>query len=573
MLFSRLTALLKKPLTVNHAKQIHAQILRNHVHELEPLLIHQLFSSACSSTPNSFYYVQRILLLLQEPDSFCWSRCIYYFAHHGRFKGALSLYAQMQRLGLPPSTFSVSSALKACARLGYKIGGVSIHGQVHKYEILCGVHVQTSLLDFYSKMGNMESAQKVFDEMSERNVVSWNSMLSGYLKYGDLASAKHLFDVMPTKDVISWNTMISGYARSGDMNEAHLLFVQMPEKNLASWNSVMSGYIDCGKLDHARRCFDTMPQKNSISWAIMISGYSKAGDVESARNLFDLLQDKEQLAYNSMIACYAQTGWPSKAIQLFDEMLKSKALPDKMTFSCAISACSQLGDLRLGSWIESCVQRFGIEMDDHLATALIDLYAKCGNVDKAHKLFMGLDTKDVVAYTAMILGWGLNNPDIAIKLFHEMLYAGVCPNLITFSGILTAYNHAGFVEEGYDCFNSIKKHGLVPSGDHYAIMVDMLGRAGRLKEAYDLVKGMTIKPHAGVWGALLLACRLHNNVELGEIAARHCCDLEQDITGYSSGLANIYASRGRWDDARSLRMTVNHNGPIKAPGYSWIDSI
>jgi len=173
----------------------------------------------------------------------------------------------------------------------------------------------------------------------------------------------------------------------------------------------------------------------------------------------------------------------------------------------------------------------------------------------------------------MILGCGINGkPDDAIMLFEEMLSANIPPNLITFTGILTAYNHAGLVEEGYRCFNSMSKFGLMPSADHYGIMVDLLGRAGRLEEAYDLIKSMPIAPHSGVWGALLLACRLHNNVELGEVAARQCFNLETDKAGYSSLLANIYASNERWNDVKRLRKNVKYLPASKIPGSSWVES-
>ncbi|KAF5945096.1 hypothetical protein HYC85_015324 [Camellia sinensis] len=257
----------------------------------------------------------------------------------------------MQRFGLCPSSFAISSSLKACARIGYEIGGISIHGQVHKFGFCGVVYVQTALVDFYSKLGSMGVARKVFDEMVEKNVVSWNSMLSGFLKSGDLAMAHSVFDEMPEKDVVSWNSMISGYGKEGNMEQACALFRLMPERYIASWNAMISGYGDCGKIELARSFFDAMPRRNNVSWITMISGYSKSGDVESA--------------------------W-----EVFDQM------------------------------------------------ALIDLYAKCGIVDKAYNLFQGLQKKDWVAYTAMILGCGINGrASDAIKLFQEMMDVQIYPNL------------------------------------------------------------------------------------------------------------------------------------------------
>lgn len=570
-----LTTLLKNSLTVKQAKQIHAPVLINGLHHLESLVVQQILTSASNYSQNTSQYVQLILIHMRNEDVVPWACSIRYLSRHGQFREAFAQYIQMQRSGLCPSKFAVSSALKACARIIYRTGGISLHAQVHKYGFCGDVYVQTALVDFYSKLGDMKTAHKVFDEMAIRSVVSWNSILSGYLKSGDVDMAHSMFDEMPKKDVISWNSMISGYTRAGDMDQAYSLFRQMLERNSASWNAMISGYIDCGKVELARGYYDAMPQRNNVSCITMIAGYSKCGDVESALELFNNVNEKDQLLYNAMIACYAQNSQPKEALNLFNEMLQPNVgiQPDKMTLASVISACSQLGDLRFGSWIESYLSKVGIGMDDHLATALIDLYAKCGSIDKAHKLFHSLQKKDLIAYTAMILGYSINGREKdAIRLFEEMMDARICPNLVTFTGILTAFNYIGLVEEGYHCFNSMMKYGFVPTADHYSIMVDLFGRAGRLEEAHELIKSMPMKPHAGVWGALLLACSSHNNVELAEIAANHCFELEPDTSGYGSLLANVYASAGRWDDAKSLRKAIQEKGLTKIPGSSWMET-
>ncbi|CAL5339663.1 unnamed protein product [Camellia sinensis] len=355
MVVSKLGSLLNHSLTVNQAKQIQAIILFNGLYDLEPLL----------------------------------SISIRFLSQHSQFREAFSLYVQMQRFGLCPSSFAMSSSLKACARIGYGIGGISIHGQVHKFGFCGVVYVQTALVDFYSKLGSMGVARKVFNEMVEKNVVSWNSMLSGFLKSGDLAMAHSVFDEMPDKDVVSWNSMISGYGKEGKMEQACALFRLMPERYIASWNAMISGYGDCGKIELARSFFDAMPRRNNVSWITIISGYSKSGDVESAWEVFDQMGEKDVLLYNSIIACYAQNSRSKEARQLFNKMLEPNVniQTDKMMFASVISACSQLGDLIFVSWIEAYMNQLGIGMDYHLATALIDLYAKCGIVDKAYNLF------------------------------------------------------------------------------------------------------------------------------------------------------------------------------------------
>lgn len=572
MLASKVTTLLAKPLSVNQTKQIHAAILVNGLLNLESSLVQHIINSTSDYSWNTSRYIKLILNHVQNLDVFSVASTIRFFSRHCQFRDAIDLYGKLQRCGVSPNTFAVSSALKACARILYRSGGTSIHAQVYKYGFCNAVYVQTALVDFYSKVGNMDFAHNIFSEMVGKNIVSWNSILGGYVKSGDLAKAQRVFDEMPEKDVISWNIIISGYARVRNMEQAYALFRQMPERSSASWNAMISGYVDCRNVELARSFFEAMDQKNNVSYIILISGYSKRGDVESAEELCGRLKKKDHLVYNAMIACYAQNSQAKEALQLFNEMLQLDLQPDKMTLASALSACSQLGDLKFGSWIESFLNETGIQMDDYLVTSLIDLYAKCGSVDKAYKLFHGLKKKDLVAYTAMILGCGINGrANDAIKLFDEMMNAEINPNIVTVTGILTAYSHIGMVEEAYRCFISLQKYGLSPTVDHYAIVVDLLSRAGRLEEAHGLIKSMPMRPHAGVWGALLLGCSLHNNLELGETAARHCIELEPESSGYLSLLANIYASSGRWDDAERLRKGVEEKGYGKLPGCSWME--
>ncbi|KAM1800822.1 hypothetical protein EV1_031918 [Malus domestica] len=568
--------LLEKSLTLKQLKQVHAPIISNGLHHLQILLLRQVLHSDFTFSAATARYVHLILHNLKNPDAFSWSCAIRYFSLHSQYETAFSLYLKIKRLGLCPSSFAVSSALRACARILNELGGILIHAQVYKFGFCGCVYVQTALVDFYSKLGDMKTARKVFDGMPEKNVVSWNSVLSGYMKSGDMEEAQEVFDEIPNKDVVSWNSMVSGYARMGNMDKAYFLFQQIPQRSLASWNAMISGYVECERVESARGIFDAMPLRNNVSWITMISGYSKCGNVESARQLFDQMSERDVLLFNAMIACYAQNSQPKEAIELFNQMLKLEVniQPNEMTLASVISASSQLGDMKFGLWAEFYMSEHGIELDDHLATALVDLYTKCGDIDRAYKLFHGLKKRDVVAYSAMILGCGINGKAVeATKLFEEMVNADICPNVVTYTGLLTAYKHAGLVEEGYRCFNSMNEHGLEPSGDHYGIMVDLLGRAGQLDKAVELIRSMPMQPQAGVWGALLLACSLHNNVELGETAARNCFKLEPDKSGYYALLANIYASAARWDDERRLRKVMEKKGFAKIPGCSWMDSM
>lgn len=392
-----------------------------------------------------------------------------------------------------------------------------------------------------------------------------------------MESARRVFDEMPVRDVVTWNSMLSGYAKAGHMDHAVKLFSSMTEKNAASWTAMLSGYVDTGDLVMARKVFDEMPIRHNVSWIVMISGYARRGDVASARMLFDEMEWRDVFCWNAMISCYAQNGCPREAVQLFNRMRKpdSCVVPDAMTLSSIVSSCSQLGDMRFGSWVEEYMNLIRVELDDRLGTAFVDLYSKCGSMERAFVYFSGLKKRDVVAYSAMILGLGINGRyGEAVRLFKEMVEARVEPNEVTFAGLLTAYNHAGLVEEARTCFASMwSKYRVLPSAVHYAIMVDILGRVGNLDEAYQLIEEMPMKPHVGVWGALLLACRLHGHIELGELAAQNCIQLEPQAAGYYVLLANIYAETGNWEKAKRLRKIMAENGLNKLPGFSCVQQL
>ncbi|MQL72890.1 hypothetical protein Taro_005260 [Colocasia esculenta] len=502
-------------------------------------------------------------------------------AGQSRFREALAFYTALHRSSSstnPTDTFAATSALKSCARLPSPRSGAALHAHLRKLGFApSDVYVHTALVDLYGRTSGPVDAWKLFDEMPGRSVIPWNALLSACVKSGWIHAARELFEDMPVRDIISWNTMVSGYAKAGDMTAAVALFQRIPEKNSETWNGMISGYVEYGDMESARKLFDEMPEKSNVSWTVMIGGYARQGDVDAARLLFDKMGSRERFAWNAMIACYAQNGRPREALRLFNRMLKvhvsGGAQPDEKTFSCLLSACSQLGHLRFGRWLESYIANVGVELDDQLRTAFVDLYAKCGSIDRAFELFNRLGMRDVVSYSAMIVGCGINGKSTeAIYLYKQMLDDKISPNEVTFMGLLTAYSHAGLVEEGCKCFASMANdHGVTPLVDHYAIMVDLFGRAGQLKEAYNLIRSMPTRPHAGVWGALLLACRLHGNVELGEVAAEAYSELEPDSNAHSVVLANIYAAAGKWDNARRLWKVMEERGMSKIEGCSWAE--
>ncbi|KAL5974027.1 hypothetical protein ACLOJK_030689 [Asimina triloba] len=342
-------------------------------------------------------------------------------------------------------------------------------------------------------------------------------------------------------------------------------------------NTLIDFYVSCGFLEDARRAFDLMPERDVISWTSMIVAYAKRGDMDAAEELFGGFPEKDMVAWTAMVTGFSQNGRPKDALRLFEMMQAAGVETDEVTVSGVISACAQLGALNHANWVRGVAERagFGPSTNVVVGSALIDMYAKCGSVDEAQRVFEGMTERNVFSYSAMISGFAMHGKaETALSLFKMMVReTTVKPNGVTFIGVLTACSHAGMVEQGRKYFKSMyDDYGIAPSADHYASMVDLLSRAGHLEEAYELIKTMPIEPNGGVWGALLGACRIHGMPHVAEIAAGHLFELEPNGIGNYILLSNIYASAGMWDGVIRVRKLMRKKGLKKNPGCSWVES-
>ncbi|KAI5385798.1 variant 2, partial [Lathyrus oleraceus] len=359
------------------------------------------------------------------------------------------------------------------------------------------VYAYNTLIAGYGQRGMVDEARRLFDGVMSgqgrfrRNVVSWNSMMMCYVKAGDVVSARELFDRMMERDACSWNTMISGYVQVCNMEEASKLFSLTPSPDELSWNSIISGFAHIGDLARAKEFFEKMPHKNLISWNSVIAGYEKNEEYKGA-------------------------------IELFSQMQIEGERPDRHTLSSVLSASTGLVDLYLGRQIHQFITKTVIP-DLPINNSLITMYSRCGTIGDARTVFNEMKLyKDVITWNAMIGGYAFHGfAAQALELFELMKRLKIQPTYITFISVLNACAHAGLVEEGKRQFNSmIGDYGIEPRVEHFASLVDILGRQGQLQEAMDLVDSMPMKPDKAVWGALLGACRVHNNVELAQVAAK-----------------------------------------------------
>lgn len=305
----------------------------------------------------------------------------------------------------------------------------------------------------------------------------------------------------------------------------------------------------------------------------LVRMYAACGLVESAHKVFDLMPYRDRVAWNSVINGFSLNGKPNEALTLFEEMGEDGVEPDGYTMVSLLSACAELGALALGKRVHVYVVKVGMIENLHVINSLLDLYAKCGNIKEARKVFDEIVDKNVVSWTSLIVGLAVNGYGIeALELFKEMERKGLVPSEITLVGVLYACSHCGIVDEGFDYFRRMKEeYGIIPRIEHYGCMVDLLGRAGLVKEAYEYIQKMPLKPNAVIWRTLLGACTVHGHLALGEYARDKLLQLEPGYSGDYVLLSNLYALEQRWSDVQKVRTNMLDKGVKKFPGYSIVE--
>ncbi|MQM09564.1 hypothetical protein Taro_042435 [Colocasia esculenta] len=445
-----------------------------------------------------------------------------------------------------------------------------------------------AMISGYVRNGDLGTARRLFDEMPERDTVSWNAMISAYALNGHVEAAREMFDRAPVKNAISWNGVLAAYVQNGRLEAARRLFDSNPEWETVSWNAMIAGYVQRRRLEEARELFDRMPRRDVVSWNTMVSGYAQMGelgvarllfdrtpvkDVEQARKLFDHMPQHDSISWAAMIAGYSQGGLSEEALRLFIDMGRQGERYNRSTYTCALSTCADIAALECGSQVHGRLVKAGYETGCFVGNALLAMYCKCGSIDEAYETFMGMIVKDVVTWNTMIAGYARHGfGREALEIFDWMLDTNTKPDDVTLVGVLSACSHTGLVEKGMQYFYSMHDDfSVTPKAQHYTCMIDLLGRAGRLEDAQDLMRNMPFEPDATMWGALLGASRVHGNAKLGEEAARRIFEMEPDNSGMYVLLSNLYASSGKWNDVRKMRVMMRDKGVRKVPGFSWIE--
>lgn len=532
-------------------------------------------------------YSKTLLFAMPNPNAFSWNVVIRAIAEsHCPFE-AFALYKKMFASfsggdSLRPDNYTFPLLFKVCARLLLSHLGHEILGHVVKMNYDGDVYVNNALIHFLASCGELEAAHKVFEESRVRDLVSWNSLINGYVKSGRGEEALRVYRGMEKErsvnpDEVTMIGVVMACTQLEDLELGRRFHQYIRERGLTTSvplaNSLLDMYVKCGDLEKAKELFERMEGKTVVTWTTMVVGYAKLGYLDVARRLFDAMPGKDVVLWNAMLSTYVQAQHGKEALSLFHEMQAMKVEPDEGTMASCLSACSQLGALDVGVWIHHYIEKHSLSMNVVLGTALVDMYAKCGNITKALQVFHEIPGRNALTYTAIISGLALHgDARDALSCFHEMIRAGLMPDDVTFLGVLAACCHGGLVEEGRKIFSLMNsKFNIPPNIKHYSCMIDLLGRAGVLNEAMELLESMPMEADAVAWGAMFFACQKHKNIELGERAAMKLLELDPHDSGIYVLLASMYVEGNMWDKAEKVRKMMRERGVDKTPGCSSIE--
>ncbi|CAN8266688.1 unnamed protein product [Cochlearia groenlandica] len=397
-----------------------------------------------------------------------------------------------------------------------------------------------------------------------------------------MSYARHLFDAMSEREIVVFNSMSRGYSRSTNPLKALSLFVEILEKDDLlpddyTFPSLLKACAAAKALEEGRQlhCLSMKLRldDNVYVCPTLINMYTECDDVDAARCVFDGIVEPCVVSYNAMITGYARRNRPNEALSLFREMQGKSLKPNEITLLSVLSCCSLLGSLDLGKWIHEYAKKHGFCKYVKVNTALIDMFAKCGSLDDAVCLFENMRHKDTQAWSAMIVAYANHGQaDNSMLMFEKMRSENVRPDEITFLGLLNACSHTGLVEEGREYFSRmVKEFRIVPSIKHYGSMLDLLGRAGHLNDAYRFIDTLPISPTPMLWRILLFACSSYNDLELAIKVSKRIFELDDSHGGDYVILSNLYARNKKWEDVDSLRMVMKDRKAVKVPGCSSIE--
>ncbi|KAL6523224.1 hypothetical protein OROGR_016827 [Orobanche gracilis] len=529
--------------------QFHAQVIKSRFGS------HLITRNALIAMYTKFSQIDKVCSVfshIESKDLISWSSMIAGFSKLGYESEALYCFKEMlSRSTCKPNEFILGSVFSACASLDRPEYGKQIHGLSIKYRLECNAFAGCSLTDMYVKCGFFISGKKAFGSIENPDIVSWNALIAGFAYGGDANEAMSIFSRMRrlrlSPDEITVRSLLCGFT---------------DPMNLSQGKQVHSYIIQIG-LDH------DIPVCNTL-----LTMYANCAGYANAYKMFDEIQgDADLISWNAIITMCMHRHQIEQVFSLFKIMLLVHGRPDHITLSNVLGACGRIASLEMGDQIFCPAVKNGLDLDIMVVNGLIDMFVKCGSLERSRKLFDCMQNPDVVSWSSLIVGYAqFGNGEEAFNLFKRMKKQSIEPNQVTFVGVLTACSHVGLVDEGMELFKSMEKaHNVVPAKEHYSCVVDLLARAGRIHEAEAFMVRMGFEPDIVMWKTLLSACRNRGNVEVGKRAAENILKIDPSSCAAHVLLCGVYASAGDWKDVANLRSLMREKGVRKVPGRSWIE--
>lgn len=489
---------------------------------------------------------------MKNRDNISWNAIIVGYVKEEEETAAFNMFQRMNLHGIVPDEVSLATMLSACGNVKVLETGLQFHCLSVKLGLETNLFAGSSLIDMYSKCGAIEDARKTYSSMPEWSVVSMNALIAGYAALNNTKEAINLLHEM----------LVLG------LKPSEITFASLIDASKGPPKLILGMQIHCAVIKRGLLCGSEFL---GTSLLVMYMDSQRIGDANILFSEFSNL--KSNVLWTALISGHTQNDSSDEALNLYREMRDDNILPDQATFVTVLRACALLSSLQDGKAIHSLIFHTSFDLDELTSSALVDMYAKCGDVKSAVQVFeeMGIK-KNVISWNSMIVGFAKNGyAESALKVFDEMTQSCVTPDDVTFLGVLTACSHAGWVFEGRRIFDvMVNSYGIEPRVDHYACMVDLLGRWGSLKEAEEFIDKLDVEPNAMIWANLLGACRIHGDDKRGQRAAKNLIKLEPQNSSPYVLLSNMYAASGHWDEAKSLRRTMVQKEIQKMPGCSWI---
>ncbi|XP_020597769.1 pentatricopeptide repeat-containing protein At5g16860-like isoform X2 [Phalaenopsis equestris] len=514
---------------------------------------------------------------MPQRDVVTWNSIISAYALNGFDSDAVEKLSEMIGCGFKPDQVTVISILTFCSAIDIVVR--EVHGFVLRNGIESAPMIQNALISAYGKCGLTEDAQRIFNGLVWKDKVTWNALIASYAQNGLFEESLQLLRDMKVcsfdLDVVTYSGIISSLTQNNMSNEAMVVFNELLNDGLkpdvVAIASVLPSISQIFCLDYCKEThgysFRNSLETDRRVRNALVSVYSKCGSVQYAKEVFEKIKDRDVISWSSMVVGYSQNQYFGESLETLRQMILDEIEPNPVTVTSALSACAGVSTLRLGKELHLWATKNSFEGQAFVGSALIDMYAKCGRIRNSRAVFDLMDDRNLVSWNSMIAGYAIHGlAHNALKIF-EMVTE---PDDVTFIAALSACSHGGLVEEGIAIFDRMKEFKLAPRESHYACMIDLLARSGRVEEALEMVRTMPEKASVEIWGVLLGACMVHSNFEIGVYTGEQIIDSGSANSGYYVLFSNVLANFGRWGDVEEMRRNMKEKGVRKGSGCSWI---